>query len=171
MGGGVGGGDGHARDVLVGGRAAASRMPRPAPRMAQGLCPHRWTQLWESPLSRTASFFFSCASALPRCPFARYMIPIAGSTRGPWFALAPHRERPLPAQGLISTPAPDLSFPQCAHSIVKWVALRTPRVPARPPSADPSGTRHSWVGRTALALRTRDHDFRGPVCDALGTGM
>ena len=51
------------------------------------------------------------------------------------------------------------------------IALRAPRVPGRPPSADPSGAAQSWVGATALALRTLDPDFRGPARDELGTGM
>ena len=108
------------------------------------------------PSLESRPFWFSRASAPPRPAL---------------FTPAPHRERPLPAQGLISTPVPDLSFLKCALSIVKWVPRRTPRVPARPPSADPSGTAQSWVGRTVQALRTLDRDFRGPACDGLGTGM
>ena len=69
------------------------------------------------------------------------------------FALAPHRERPLPAQGLISGTAPDLSFPRCPLSMRAGIALRTPRVPARPPSADRPGIAASGVGRTIQAQR------------------
>ena len=151
----MGGGDGHARDVLVGGRAAASRMPRTLalpPGWPTGKVLTDGPSSGNRPSLESRPFWFSRASAPPRPAL---------------FTPAPHRERPLPAQGLISTTAPDLSFLKCALSIVKWVPRRAPRVPARPPSTDRSGIAEREVGGRPLAPRTALPDFRGPGCDAL----
>ena len=119
MGGGVSGGDRQARDVLVGGRAAAATHARPAPRMAHGQGPDRWNQLWESPLANRVLFVLSRISSAATC----YV----------------HTRQPTPdsrfLQGANKTSVSIVSgSAQCALSIVKWVRRRAPRVPAVRPA-------------------------------------
>ena len=52
-------------------------------------------------------------------------------------------------------------------SVRAGIALRTPRVPARPPSADRPGIAERELGATLPTARTALPDFRGPACDAL----
>ena len=79
---------------------------------------------------------------------------------------SPHRERPLSA-GRSENP-PSCVFRACAMPAFDACRnrARAPRVPARPPSADRSGTAERELGCTLLALSSPSPDFRGPVRDA-----
>ena len=154
-----GGGDGHARDALVGGRAAASRMPRARtlalpPRWPTGKVLADGPNSGDRPSLESRPFFLSRISSAATCCVHSSHPPHTGNGR---FL---HRPQKM-SHSTVLGPA------RCALSIVKWVRRWRLGFRPGPPSADRSGIAEREVGATSLAPRTALPDFRGPVCDAL----